>query len=595
MLKIAHVMNLAGALFLILLFCATTAFSQEKKKPEKPQAPPTRIKIPADSTKADSAQAKAGKAALPQNDERLQLPDVLIYGSGGEKRTAGKKITISPDQPELVNPPSLYNPLQTEDVEAGERQQLLQTGAKSKFRQFELAAFGGQYDLYGGNGKYWQSLAAFNFGIEADYSHLGGQFENSQDKRFSLGMRLGLTPSPGNNWRLSAQHVSADYGLYGSAVAGHTRETLATAAEFAGDFELSEVVRSSITAEFGKGDLRNAADAASAGLFDVENTYYAATGEVGAHFANSELKLQARTLGDQLDAAGNDSAEVKWHALNFSYNFALSGKVSAELSADYTAVSVDGAATQTRLRPGARMFLAPSRKLVITASFSSGFTYMPWQNALAANRYIANGTRPLPEDNKWRVTANVDWQVSRNFVFKAKYENQRIDGLNYFLRDSLGTFALHRDDFRMGLASVGGQLIFSETMKLDFSLNLFEDALRLNGQDFNNLYDVPYRGEFRAPVTLTLAPRKNLSFETQFAWVGKRRTALLQVAEAAGEVPRFQELSAYLFSTIHMNWQAAQHVEIFAQANNLVDDGFDAWQGYPEMGLNALLGARYIW
>ena len=304
--------------------------------------------------------------------------------------------------------------------------------------------------------------------------------------------------------------------------------------------------------------------------------------------------MQAKTLEYRLESAINDSAKTNWRALNLSYNFALSRKISAELSANYTAVSVDGAGSESRIRPGVRLFLAPSRRLVASVGYSSGFDYLPWKNALASNNYLANGTRPLPEDIKWKVAANIDWQVSKGFVFKAKYENKRIDGLNYFLRDSLGTFALHSGDFKLGLASVGGLLTFSDAMKLEFSLSIFDDALQV-GETFDNLIDVPYRGAFRAPVTLTLSPRENLTFETSLAWIGARRTALMQVVEAQGENPRFQELPAYLYTSIHASLQFSRHFEAFAQANNLFDDNFDGWQGYREMGINGLIGLKYIW
>ncbi|MFQ5630580.1 MAG: hypothetical protein ACE5I1_17545 [bacterium] len=567
-------------------------FAQEKKKPKKPQAPPTKIILLSDTTKTDSSRS-AKKRTGEKPDERLQLPDVLIYGSDTAKRVAGKKITISPDQPELVNPPSLYDPLQGEDIEKGARVVMLQPDAQNKFRQAELTAYGGVYEQYGGSGKWWQALSEFDYGIEASVVHLGGQFENSQKDDIALGFRLGLSPATSNQWRLHAQYASSDFGLHGSAVPEHTRELVSTTGQLTGQFDFGAGVKSTVEADFEKGDLRDAADSTVADLFDVDNTYFAVSGEIAKLFANSELKLKAKTLSDRVKTAQNDSAKIVWYAANLSYNFAISSKISTELSADLTAIKIDKGQTETKLRPGVRLFFAPSRKLIATASYSSGFEYLPWKNALSTNIYFANQARPLPEEIRWKIGVNVDWQVTKGFVFKAKYESKHIDGFNYFTRNPLGTFDLNRGDFKLGLASVGGRLNLSDYVKMEFSLNVFEDAFLFGDGNFNSIFDIPYRGEFRAPLKIEWTPVEKLLFEVNTAWIGARRTTLLPVELPNSQASGFQELPSYIYASFHSNYQLNAHFEAYAKINNIFDDTFDTWQGYREMGINGLVGVRY--
>jgi hypothetical protein len=444
-------------------------------------------------------------------------------------------------------------------------------------------------------GGWWQAVSGFDFGVEAAGSRLVGQFENSQKDDLSLGFRLGLSPAASNQWRLYAQYAASDYGLYGSALPGHSREFVATAAKLTGQFELASGLKTLLEADFEKGDLRDAADSLAAALLDIDNTYYALSGELSRNFANSELRLRAKTLGDRVRTTANDSAEINWHAANLSYNFALSKKISAELSADWTAIKIDGGRTESKLRPGVRLFFAPSQKLIATASYNSGFEYLPWKNALSANPYLANATRPLPEKIDWKVAVKIDWQVTKSFIFKAKYENMQVDGYNYFTRDSLGTFGLQTGEFKLGLASIGGRLHFSDDVKFEFSLNIFDDAFLVGDGNYNTIFDIPYRGEFRAPLKIEITPVENLTVETNLAWIGARRTTLLPVELPDSQTGRFQELPAYLYASFLANYQIGEHFEAFGQLNNLFDDRYESWQGYQEMGMNGLLGLHYRW
>src|SRR5574341_1541078 len=90
---------------LIFLACASGVFSQEK---EKPQPPPPRLDLPDDSTATAEREKQEGKETA---SDRLQLPDVLIYGKDSEVRILGEKMTVSPDR-------LMLEPLSEDDLRA---------------------------------------------------------------------------------------------------------------------------------------------------------------------------------------------------------------------------------------------------------------------------------------------------------------------------------------------------------------------------------------------------------------------------------------------------------------------------------------------
>lgn len=569
----------------MVIVAAGLLFGQEKPKPKKPEAPPTKLTLPADSTKADSLRRSRQRKA----DERLQLPDVLIYGSDTQKRIAGKKITISPDQPELVNPPTLYDPLRGEALETGQRSKTPRPEVNTKLHQFEIGAYGGRYGRYGGHGKWWQALEQFDYGIEASASHLDGQFENSSEDAVAVGLKLGLAPVPGSRWQIYATYRRDAYGLYGAAIRDQTRKLATTLAQLTIDQRLTASLQASLSAEIHTLGLTDT------GLQEHENTLYSANLRLEQRFDKGAGFLSLRTVGDDLDAPARTAGRIRWHALEAGGQVTLGRRLNAEIAAQLTAIALPGATTQSLAGPRLRLTYTPSSRLVLAVNAGSGYTYLPWAHALDANRYLAGTSRALPEKVKWRVVATIDWQATNTFVLLARYENSRIDGFQYLVRDSLGTFLFETGDFQLGMAAVGGRLALSSRTKLEFSLNLFSDALVEAGGATNTLFDVPYRGEFRAPVRIEFKPDSRVTLEGHVAWIGSRRTALRPVPVPGSERMAFAELPAYIFAGFAATYHPGEQVEFYLFGENLLDEKYEIWEGYRGIGLSGRLGVRVRW
>ncbi len=586
--------NIIALLIFTFVFAASTSlFSQEKKK--KPQAPKTRVTLPKDSTKT-----KAGQKGKSQNqkakDERLELPDVLIYGEDSERRVAGEKITISGDQPELVNPSATYDPVKARDIQpAAERRQYQQELRRSQSTQAGLRVHGGQYEQIGVAGSLWQSLPSFNYGLDAIVDHTGGQFENSQRDNVTLGGRIGFGSGSRGRTRFEGRFSTLRYGLHG-AVADSTYKRDVDTSEllYAGQYFLTSTLQTTLEAGFQTADLQDKVDTLATLPLNVDNTRYKLGIEIKQTIGGSEISLSGSTISDKAEGAINDSAEVKLHEASLGFDFNLGPKLNTTIALDYTRSEL-GSEIQTRLRPSVRLFLIPVEKIAATLSFTSGLSYRPWTDMFSTNPYISPFSRPRPENKVWDISAGIDWRLTPSFIVKGRFERKKINGLNFFLRDTEGAYTLNFDEFVLGLASIGGRLQVNDQLKAEFSFNIFDDSYKIGEGNFQGIFDVPYRGEFRAPLNIEYSPTEKLSLETNVAWIGDRRISILPDEVLPDGTPVFLKLPSYIYGGFNINYRISEQFGIFASANNILNDAYARWENYQEMGFNALGGFTATW
>lgn len=560
---------------------------EPQKKPEKPEAPAKRLDVPADSAAADSARRAARLQTKPApGEDRLQLPDVLIYGQDRGKRTGGRKITISPDQVELVSPPALYSPADLGDVPRSGRQDVPLPDQRGRTSQGTATAYGGQYGQAGVDGTWWQALPGFDYGIEAAWKRRDGQFSNSQMDSVALGARLGLMTGQASHLWIDAGYHGSDYGLYGATLRGYTRERIRTVAGFSSHFDLPSEIALAIDGQLQSGDVRDQLDSLAAPLHELDNFFVAVAADFAKVVKDSEFHLRVRGLRDRVTGLPFDTTSIEWYSANLSVDVPLGARVRAEMSANFTGTRFGGS-NATRLRPGLQLVYVPGAAVVLSARFSSGITYTPWDQVLDANPYFSGRSRPFPEEKKWGLAANLEWQLSEAFLLRARYETSRIAGYNYFQRDAFGTFAIERGEWRLGQATVAGETQLSDKLRLDIRVKIFHDAFRTPDGRFDSLYDIPYRGQFQVPVELAFTPVPALTITPRVSWIDARRTAPLPEAG--------RELSGFLYTGLDVSFTAGRVVILFGAVRNAINEDYDLWDGYQEFGAHAIAGLRAKW
>lgn len=578
--------SISACLVLLIFACSLVAAAsaraqqQEKKKPKpKPQAPAGRIEVSKDSLKAQAQPAKAA-------EERLQLPEVLIYGKDATTRVAGKKITISPDNPELISPPSIYDPVAADRIDRGERQNLSSPDS-AKFHQGTAYAHAGNFGQFGGGLSWWQASRRADGNVQLNFTRGGGQYLNSQRDDFLALASLAGRNDRGTKWRSTASLATATYGLYGAAQPLQDRELRDFTVASGGDLTIATGTQFSANGELGLLRSRDRLfvhpDSARP-RFDADNLRVQLSAALRTTTARGDLFAKVESLHDRVRPALFAENQTTLQTVQAGFDVSAAAWLSVQISAGVNSVKSTGR-RENLFRPGVRLVVNPTPKIVARLEYGRGFQYSPWKQRLAANPYLARNAFAGPEKVNWQITGSANWRLGRKVVLLVRFERQQIDNYFYFERDAAGTFSLKSDIVRLGSTMVGVRVALAPGTNLELGFVSSDDAIKRGGR-FQNSFDLPYRPETQTPVQLSFAPAgRPWKAAVKFGWVDRRRTSLGSLSELAS----FSKLDA------EAEYRVSAGISLFAQAENVLGDAYQTWQGYRGLGANGTVGLQAKW
>lgn len=568
------------ALGLGLLLCLPQDLSAQAAKKKKPKAPPKKMTIPADSLQQPTGQEKQKKApAAPQPDERLQLPEVLIYGKDASRRVAGKKITISPDRPELVTPEAMYEPLNVEELQKGQREEPTPAD-EQKNRQVELMAFGGQFDQFGAQARYWQRLSGKDFGVDLQYARTYGQYVNSTKELGHLQAQFGLMASEHTEWRFTGVLTKGRWGLYGAAEPQTDRDNTGVGLGVRANYQPESDFTADLSLDI---DFQSFADKlADTTRFEADLFQFRAGAKIQKSFESSDVSLEFTSLSDRWTAQPGEQSR-SWQRYRAVWGAMPWRWLSVQIAPGVTVARQDSV-RESRFSPQVKAVLSLKKSMVATAQFQKGWMYIPWDERLASNGYLSLNTINTIQDVRWAFSSELNWAVGKSTVLRAMLERKRVHGLLYFERDSLGTFTANTLDAELGRFAIGLDVQLSSQFSLSVTWNALDDRVR-SGDRFLAVLDIPYRPELEVPVMLTYRPNDAWQIDVQALWVGARKVKLA----------RTETLPAYVDVGTQVRWRFGGHTSIFVQIKNLLDENYAVWQGYRELGLHLMAGLQAKW
>lgn len=191
-------------------------FCQEK---EKPQPPSPRLALPDDSTATAEREKQESEE---KTSDRLQLPDVLIYGKDIEVRILGEKMTVSPGR-------LMLEPLSEDEVRTGGPAALAgskaarheETSPPNNFRADLVGGSFGQFAL-GAFARFVRALTGsqpnkrMELSADLDFNRADGQFSNSDFRDWRLGVTGGYNWGEASRTQLRIGGGNRRYGFHGA-------------------------------------------------------------------------------------------------------------------------------------------------------------------------------------------------------------------------------------------------------------------------------------------------------------------------------------------------------------------------------------------
>jgi len=572
--------NIVWLLVAMIFSSAETGLAQEKPKPR-----PTPTKVRDDST--ETTRAKKRESEESQSD-KLELPDVLIYGEETSSRLPGAKQSPKPDPISLqrlqekraLDDSAAIELNPKEGVSAPRHQQRQLLGVRTHAGQF------GQLGLGLG---FWKTSKQSEATVDAEYFRREGEFDNSQIRRFDLDGQLGATLAKNLAGRGQLHIQSNDYGLYGASLDNYERDSDYFQLLAGGRVNAGSATDLSFEASFLSGDADDQAQIDSARFLRAKAEWRTFSMGVSAEHRFSKLETRVRFayVNDDIRPSHGFRDKPSFTLLQVELSFPIRERANLALGLTHTSAKSDSAADGSRLAPFVKVVWVPANSFALSGEFSGGWNYAPFHERLRENPYLDLLNLFGPEERLWQIKLTGEYRITQQWVLKLNYLRERLNHLSYWERsDSTGLFVLNRlsgvtlSDLNLGME-------FTPAANLTFvaAVHLLNDQLDDNNPNIAGVFELPYRSEFWMPVTVTYQPIPKVTITGEGRWVGSRRVRLSST----------DKIGSYLDLGAQAEWQAHRIFSVFGGVRNLLDEDYEIWRGYPEIGFNVIAGMKANW
>ena len=137
------------------------------------------------------------------------------------------------------------------------------------------------------------------------------------------------------------------------------------------------------------------------------------------------------------------------------------------------------------------------------------------------------------------------------------------------------------EDPQLTNMSVGFIAQPSQKTRLQAFIISYSDKIK-NPGNLPNLNRIPYRPDYQIPVRLDIKLMKDLEFAVEGIFSGERVKRL----DSDEKLPTYGLLHAQLTKSF------GKKISVTAAVNNILDSEYEVWEGYKELGVQFLLGAR---
>ena len=522
-----------------------------------------------------AAPARPEKAAQ-KDSARLELPDVVIYGTEQAARISGSKLRPRIEGSRLFTRRIEY---QAEVSSQPELSQKMTDLTDNKLaRAMTLASFGyGQFNTPTAELMRWQQLDISSYGINVTFLQSDGPFVNSRQQQLKGQAHVGLHVVSSLRTEIRARFDNQKYGLYGAdwhQLKRHTTNgnvALTAQALLAGGRQLYAQVEA---------DRYELSDSGS-------DTSFAESSENAGHFSfHYHTPLTARmqaNLAASVSMLSNSAMDSSWQWITFSGDLfiPLRSNLSLKPSVMYESISYYA----SRLAPGIEAVYTPSSRFGLSAKVNRklsmyGLKHILWQNPFSADR-----VRPYNLDMKLNVEASAELKISRQITTGVLLQRRWLDNYHYWQRNTIGTFDLHTmDDVAITTVTFRMSQQLSDNNHIDVGFQYIIDDVNIVIVPGRKAA-IPYLEDFRLPVECEIDLPYRVHLKASATWVGARYADLNAT----------QKLDDYITGSVHLDLKLNSYLSFFGQVENVTNSNHEIWLGYPAFGFQGIVGITGKW
>jgi len=536
------------------------------------------------TTLPDTSKKTAQKLQPKEEQPKLELPDVLIYGTDSSVRIFGNKLDRTNEDVKLVAPIIHYQPM-TKELEIENHKGYFQSQKKCIDSRTILQLDAGRYLQFNIETGRWKEAENYNYSVLGNYERSNGQYENSQYYQGSIKAQLGfrLTPnfiiSSRGNFRLF------EYGLYGAQLNDLQRKInggkikidalWSIATEQSVDFS---VYYQQNSCKDGDADnYKSKLVERNIGLFSTYQIKYRSIPIFIRGFYEYQ-KLNDATIDS---ATSQKYLQLKsWLSLKFKQYFII------KLGILFENINLSNSFSKYQFSPDIEIIATPTTKLGIVLKGTGGYYPLNYSNLCEQNPFISHEIHFYPMKKELELKFGIEYNPSSSVSLSSEVFRQNWKNYAFWSREAkIGLFQLNSFE-KIALTIVNFQTRFTITpkLKLDAGVQINFDQIKDDSlaKSGNHL---PYLEKLRFPFNFEFKINETTQALMTFLWIGSRYVRTTDN----------EKLSKFGLLSLHFEKQFYKNISVFVEGNNLLNQKYEFWQNYRGMGFYFEAGVKGNW
>jgi len=506
--------------------------------------------------------------------EKMELPDVIIYGTERSSRMAGKKLQPGMESTSLFKRSIEYNPASTEKPSESDKATLAEYTENAN--AMTLLSLGyGQYNTPTVHAVRWQQLERFNYGIDGQFINSDGEYDFSQFQRINGRGHIGMQLLPNLLTEVRGYLQNNTYGLY-----GFVSPTLVERESSTQGVSLS--TQSTIRSN------QQLIATADVNQFRISDTD--ADSESKEQTAGFSLSYQAPlpkrmqlSLSAVLDNISNELSDSSVQAMRYqgallipiSHNISICPSVAYDYISDY----------KNRVSPGIECVYTPSNSFGISLIANQQLQLKSLHQLAQENPYTSRKLQPRASDMVLNIESAIEFKLTPLITTGVNISKQWIEDYTYWQIDKFGYFStIPLEKINLTTIAFSSKFQITQSSQISIGFHYIIDEITdypVPGTDVH----IPYVEDFRLPVECTLQLPYQINLQASATWIGKRYI----------DIAATQELGDYLDISLNAEKKLSNHLSLFAQIDNVANSTYDVWQNYPAFGVFPIVGLTGKW
>lgn len=530
----------------------------------------------------DSAKAAGQKLSPDAEKSRLELPDVLIYGTDRSVRMTGEKVVSQPPDVKLIAPVAEYQSLAGEHNDDARKNYFQASQAAGSQTTLQLSA--GRFSQLGMIARRHHASKNYNYSVQGNFQRSNGQFQNSHYSEGALKAQAGMNISPEFSSSGNTNCQFYDYGLYGAIAEELTRQT--SIAKFKIDtqwlpapnraFDFSMNYHRQRYLDRDTSDFRSELAERNISLSSGFHTKICAIPvAILGQYHYSRLAPDDMTIMSQ-----------QYVQLKSSLSMTIKNYVTVKPAVMFENLALKPSFSNNLISPALEIVATPGKKAGVMLQISRGFSPLTYAHSWEMNQFISQRFQFIPSQKELEAKFGIELNPIPPVTIRGIVIHQKWDQYGYWMRESeSGLFALHAlTDVALTTCSLHNSIALLPNLKLDAGIQLAWDTIH-GDSTIGNEPHTPYLERFRLPVTLGYQFDRTTVARLSFHWIGARYASLYDDTQ----------LSAFGLVQVNIEKQLHKHFSIYLSGDNLLNQDYQLWQNFPGMKLYLEIGMQGNW